>query len=118
MDNDQEKKEQKKALLGFAWKSLPPITKLKIIGVIAAVVVGLLLLVIVIASISSIFLDYSNAAQGSDDITAEYEEFWGDLCKEGDKNCSPEQIEEAKKIKESQTKFFKKLMSINDLDHP
>ncbi len=113
MDNDQEKKEQKKALLGFAWKSLPPITKLKIIGVIAAVVVGLLLLVIVIASISSIFLDYSNAAQGSDDITAEYEEFWGDLCKEGDKNCSPEHIEEAKKIKESQTKFFKKLDSLS-----
>lgn len=114
-DNSSDRKEEKKdSFLKSKWKSLPPTVKLQIIGGIMVVLILIISIVGVVSMIPSIFLDFSKEAEKSDDIGKEYEEFWDDLCEEGDENCSQEQIERDIKIKKSQTKFFKKLNALSE----
>ena len=95
------------------WKNLPLKVKLIIIGGIMGAVVILLGVSVVLGIIPSVFLDYSNDVQNSDDLKKEYEEYWSVLCEEGDTNCSEEQIKAAKELRESQEAFYKKFEKLS-----
>lgn len=92
-----------------AWKKAPTSVKLYIIGGIAGFILLIIIIAAIVGAVSSIFLDYSNDAQGTNNIQAEYEEYWMELCEDGDANCTEEQIEAAKELKKSQEKFYKQL---------
>ncbi len=91
------------------WKNLPKSAKLTILGGVAAILLVLLGAGVFMSLMPSNFLDYSNDAQESDDLKAEYEDYWAEMCEEGDSNCSEEQIKAAEKLKEDQTNFYQKL---------
>lgn len=110
-DEENEKKEKKFSksdALKKGWKMLPTTVKLAIIGGIASAICSLILVSLILSAVPSNFLNYSNEAQTSDDISKEYEEYWGDFCGE-DSNCSESQKAAAEELKKSQESFFKKL---------
>lgn len=114
--NGSDNKNEGSASIGSVakswWNSLPFVTKLKIIGIGAAIIGALVIVITVFASIPTLFLDYSNDVQETNDVKSEYEEYWADFCEEESDGCSEEQIEAAKELKESQEKFYEKLDSL------
>ncbi len=109
MRRDERDKTEQKSMMRSLWDKLPLSLKLQIIGGVALILVVFILIFGLISAIPSIFLNYSDEASISDDLKKEYEEFWKDFCEEGDSSCSDEQIKAAQELKESQTKFYKKL---------
>ncbi len=107
--NNKDNNSNNDSKLKSLWNSLPLKYKLIIIGVIAGVVFLILLIGLVVSAVNILFLDYSSDVEDSENMQAEYEEYWQDFCEEGDENCTEEQIEKAKELKESQEKFYKKL---------
>ncbi len=98
----------KDSFLKSKWNSLSPILKLKIIGGVAAVFGVIIVIALLAGAIPSIFLEYSDSISKDGNVAKNYKEYWQDFC-EDEANCSEEQIEASKKLKESQEKFFIKL---------
>lgn len=115
-DEQQEKDSSFLAGAMALWKALPIQAKLTVIGVLAGVLL-LVVIIVVICSIPLIFLSYSDDAQTSTDIKEEYEQYWLEMCEDGDSDCSEEQIEAAKKLKTSQEEFYKKLDTLAEKNH-
>lgn len=91
------------------WKMLPKTVKLYILAGIGGLVVIIIIASAVLGLVPSNFLNFSDGVQESNEYKEEYEEYWNEFCEDEDSNCSEEQIEAAKKLKESQEKFYKKL---------
>lgn len=114
-----EPKEKDGALLATTaavWQSLPMSIKMPIIGAVAGLLI-IILIGLMIASIPLNFLGFSDAAQDSKDLQKEYEEYWAELCKDGDADCSEEDIKAAEKLQESQTAFYSQLDSLVKKNH-
>ncbi len=113
-DEPKEKDGALLATVAAGWKALPIHVKLSILGGLAGFI-GVILIIVMIASIPLIFLGYSDEAQNSKDIEKEYEHYWVELCE--DEDCSEEQIEAAKKLKKSQSAFYTQLDALIKKNH-
>jgi len=98
--------------LKVLWKNLPKSVKLYILGGVGVALIVLLGAGVLMGIIPSVFLDYSDDAQQSEDLKKEYEEYWAEICEEGDIDCSEEQIEAAKKLQDDQKSFYEKLNTL------
>lgn len=82
-----------------AWNKLPTAVKLKIIGIAALVVLGLLIILTIIGAINYGTISYGDPALSAED-RKEIKENWEDICSYG--ICNSEQLE-------SQQKFYEQL---------
>lgn len=94
------------------WKNLPKSAKLYLLGGVVVILLIILGGGVLMGLMPSNFLDFSNDAQDSSDLKAEYEEYWAELCEDGDASCTEEQLEKAKKLEKDQTDFYNKLRSL------
>ena len=102
------------------WKKLPFKIKLIVIGVAGALFL-LFIIIVTIISIAPIdHLTFSNETKtkisDNDDIkdyTEGYEDFYGEVCNEGDPGCAEENIEASEKVLKEQKKFYNKLNKVS-----
>ncbi|HBA37389.1 MAG TPA: hypothetical protein DCY94_01570 [Firmicutes bacterium] len=101
--------EKKFKIIGAKFKDWPLKYKLIAAGVIAGTVLVIIIFAAFLGMMPINFLDYSNDAEGSQSIQTEYEKWWQEFCSEDNDNCTPEQMEAALELQESQRKFFERL---------
>lgn len=90
------------------WKDMSIRQKITILSILGGVAFVIMIIGVVAAISPFNFLDFSNDLGESQNFSEEYEEYWNEFCESEEDGCTPEQVEAASELKESQMRFYEK----------